>query len=67
MLTATREVNGSLTRLDRIRSSPASHVDLNSRGSWLKQCGPYGRLGTLLQVLCRGKCYVPENFAWRLH
>ena len=26
----------------------------------------YGRLGTLLQVLRRGKCYVPENFAWAL-
>jgi cold shock protein len=65
MLTATREVN---VEPDPSRSdplfTPASHVDLNSRGSWLKQCGPYGRLGTLLQVLCRGKCYVPENFAW---
>jgi cold shock protein len=41
-------------------------VDLNSRGRWRKQCVLYGRLGTLLQVLRRGKCYVPENFAWAL-
>jgi cold shock protein len=69
MLTPTQEgQSGSLTPggVDRIHPAPDNHVDLNCRGRWLKQCVLYGRLGTLLQVLRRGKCYVPENFAWAL-
>jgi cold shock protein len=64
-----RESRGPPTS-GRCRSNPPSIAGWSrtshSRGKWPKRCGDCGRLGVLLQVLCRSKCCVLVNFAWAL-
>jgi hypothetical protein len=50
-------------------SAPASsvtRVTAEPGGTFRQHLAMCATLSTLLQVLCRGKCYVPLYFAWAL-
>src|SRR5829696_2395402 len=50
-----------------IRGRPETPLAGQSlRGSVRQQMAVCATLSTLLQVLCRGQCYVPGSFAWAL-